>query len=191
MKKQTLILIFLCTVFACTKPPKPPTQMEMDYINLNDKEMAFGESHSLDLDKDGRLDFEFYTILIGDPIAKQDMKKYCARSRISAFLPMNEQEHLPVLNMGDPIPLENFQGYTWYGAAWAELAQKIISVNGPEIWDGEWKDSDHQYLPIQITRNNQRFNGWIELSFNKETEKLILHKAALSTKPEGEVKAGV
>jgi hypothetical protein len=39
--------------------------------------------------------------------------------------------------------------------------------------------------------NKQRFNGWIELSFDTNGEKIILHKAAISKMPEKYVIAGI
>jgi len=46
-------------------------------------------------------------------------------------------------------------------------------------------------LPVQVLVNNQRFNGWVELSFDMSAEKIILHKAAISKLPERGVIAGV
>ena len=191
MKKQTLILIFVSIFFACKKPPSPPKQTEMVYTHLNDKEIPFGQYHSIDLNNDGKLDFDFYTMLVGDPLAQQDKQKYLVGSRLHTLLPVNDQENAPILNQNDPIPFVDFQGYSWYPLSTIELAQKIISMSGPDVWEGLWKDSHHQYLPLQVTVGGQRFNGWIELSFEKETRKLILHKAAVSTKAETAVKAGV
>jgi hypothetical protein len=43
---------------------------------------------------------------------------------------------------------------------------------------------------VQVKKGGQAFLGWIEMSFDKEAEKLILHKAALSTIANKEIKAG-
>jgi hypothetical protein len=46
-------------------------------------------------------------------------------------------------------------------------------------------------LPIQIKKDNKRFNGWVELSFDMDAEKVILHRAAISKLPESQVIAGI
>ena len=104
---------------------------------------------------------------------------------------MNSNENAPVLQKGELVPLENFGGYNWYEVSQIELAQKVTGMTGEPFWEGLWKSSNHDYLPVQILVNNQRFNGWVELSFDINSEKIILHKAAISKLPERFVIAGI
>ncbi len=188
MKKYLIIgLLFFCS--ACKKQENS-NRPGVLYTDLNDKEIKFHDHFFLDLNKDGEADVFFSTLLVGDPIAKQDKKKYYVSSRINSFLPVNSNENAPVLNKGDRVPTGNFQGYTWYEVSWVELVQKVTGISGPSFWEGVWKNSSHQYLPIQVKVNNQRFTGWVELSFDMNEEKIILHKAAISLEPGKELTAG-
>ena len=58
------------------------------------------------------------------------------------------------------------------------------------FWDGLWKNANHKYQPVQIKKEGKPYFGWIELSFDKGTEVVILHKAAISKEPYKAVKAG-
>jgi hypothetical protein len=59
------------------------------------------------------------------------------------------------------------------------------------VWEGNWKTATKKYLPIQVRKNNLRFNGWIELTVDTLHEKIILHRAAISKAGEKEIIAGL
>lgn len=189
MKKGILFFSAIFFLLSCKKPVvnKNPGIL---YTDLGGKEIKFHDILFLDLNKDGQSDIFFSTLYVGDPIAKQDKEKYLVRSSVNSFLPINSNEFAPILNKGENVPIENFSDFSWYEVAQVELAQKVTGVTGPPFWEGEWKDAKHKYLPIQIKVNNQRFNGWIELSFDSEGEKIILHKAAISSEAEKEIRTG-
>jgi hypothetical protein len=44
------------------------------------------------------------------------------------------------------------------------------------FWDGLWKNANHKYLLVQIKKEGKPYFGGIELSFDKRTEVVILHK---------------
>jgi hypothetical protein len=58
------------------------------------------------------------------------------------------------------------------------------------FWDGLWKNVNHKYLLVQIKKEGKPYFGGIELSFDKRTEVVILHKTAISKEPYKAVKAG-
>lgn len=182
-----MLLLFL------TSCDKPVVNMDsgMVYTDLKNKEVKFNEMSSIDINYDGIMDVSFSTLLVGDPVAQQDKQKYLVTSKINCFLPVDNQENAPVLKKGESIPLENFAGYTWYEIAQIELVQKVIGMTGAPLWEGLWKSSNHNYLPVQVKINRQRFNGWIELSFDMNAEKIILHKSAISKLPERVAIAGI
>lgn len=190
MKKILIIFGGILFLAGCKKPLTPAPQ-NMVYTDLYDKKIRFRESFFLDLDKDGIPDIFFHTLLVGDPVAQQDKEKYFVSSRINAYLPVNAQENAPILEKGEPIPINNFNDYTWYEVSLIELAQKVTGVSGPPFWEGTWKSSRHKYLPVQVRVSNSKYNGWIELSFDTDAEKIILHKAAISSEAGIEVIAGV
>ncbi|HYO23056.1 MAG TPA: hypothetical protein VER36_11675, partial [Flavisolibacter sp.] len=78
----------------------------------------------------------------------------------------------------------------WYEVSSIVLAEKVIPLHGEVSWRGLWKEATHHYLPLQVEKNGQIFLGWAEISFNTDTQKLILHKAAISTESGKEIKAG-
>jgi hypothetical protein len=190
MKYYITIISALLILASCDKPVVNP-EPTMNYIDLENKEVKFSESASVDINKDAIVDVRFSTKFLGDPIAKKDMHIYLASSRGSCRLPVDADENAPILFKGDVIPLENFAGHTWYENTQIQLAQKVTEITGDPYWEGLWKSSNHQYLPLQVMVNKQRFNGWIELSFDTNGEKIILHKAAISKMPEKYVVAGI
>ncbi|MGC4038291.1 MAG: hypothetical protein QM764_20175 [Chitinophagaceae bacterium] len=117
--------------------------------------------------------------------------QFLVTSDLYSSLPVNESETTPVKNKNEVIPVEDFDSYNWYNASAIILAQKIIPLTGEEYWEGNWKDVSHRYLSVQVKVNNKRYNGWIELSFDKIAQKTILHRAAISRKAECDVSAGV
>ena len=131
----------------------------------------------------------FNTLLLGDAIGQRDRLQFYANSSIDAFQPVNEQEETPILSKDAPISL-HFPGFTWYDITAIVLAEKVMLVSGETYWDGLWKNASHKYLPVQVKKNGQSFLGWVEMSFDKTAEKLILHKAAISTVAGREIKAG-
>lgn len=169
---------------ACNKPvtdiPPPAGQHpEMRYTDLGNQVIGFNQVASLDLDKDGQKDISFSTLLVGDPIYKVDKMQWLVASSFYTNLPVKE-EHIPVMDTGDSIPTLNFNGYEWFNASQIVLTQKIIGITGNPYWEGDWKQAAHQFIPLQVMRNNALYNGWVEISFSQADEKLILHRAAIS-----------
>jgi hypothetical protein len=195
MKMKILLMTAIVFAASCKKESveKPNTlpELDMSYIDLSGKEIGPGQFIFIDLNNDKRKDVGFSTLLVGDPIEKQDKLQYLVSSDILTSLPVNDEESTRACSKNEVIPIGNFSDHNWYNASAVVLAQKITLLGGDSFWVGKWKDIQHKYLPVQVLVNNKRYNGWVELSFNTETQKIILHKAAISRKAEIEVKAGV
>lgn len=193
MRKILLIIMASVLFLACSKkPPLPsptPSHPAMSYKDLTGKEVKYGQSQYIDVDNDGSVDFKFAVLLVGDPILQRDRVQFYANSGIKRNLLNNDVDESPVLNKGDSIKKDH-NGYTWWEISSIVLAEKIIEYSGTH-WEGLWKNADHKYLPIQIEKNNQLYHGWVELSFNRTEEKLILHKAAISKEEDKSVCAGI
>jgi hypothetical protein len=187
------MIILLLMSGACkkteTKPPEN-THPQMTYTNLLDSAIHFNHFASFDLDGNGEKDIAFSTLLVGDPIYQQDKWQWWVSSSIYTNLPVNGYENIPVLDYLDSIPIHDFSDYQWFNASYVMLAQKIISITNPPYWDGTWKESSHHYVPIQIKKDGELFNGWVEISFNTKDEMVILHQAAVSQEPYKAVMAG-
>jgi len=191
MRKLFLFIIPFLFLFSCKKEetlPKPSKHPAMVYKDLQNAEVIVSHSQSVDIDNDGTKDFAFGVLLIGDPILQRDRLQFIAYSRIDDNLLNNDVDQSPVLNQYDLIS-KIHQGYQWFEISAIVLAEKITTMTDV-FWDGLWKNASHKYLPVQIERNNKLYHGWIELSFDTAAEKLILHRSAISTEENKDVKAG-
>jgi len=192
MKKMFSIVVLLSLLFACRKEQVPiPKTPEMRYLDLGNKEVKFRQWHQIDLDGDNSADFLFSTLHLGDPVLKRDRIQFFASSGFYTFLPIDNSEESAILSKGDKIGSSTPDGHTWYNAAFTVLAEKIIPEAGENYWAGTWMNITHHYLALQVERNGKRYFGWIELSFDKVGEKVVLHKAAISKVENLSVKAGL
>jgi hypothetical protein len=193
MNKYLLYTLMLIIMAGCKKDPvnQPtpgPAHPVMLYKDLKNFEVSKGHSQSLDIDNDGITDCSFSVQLVGDPIMKVDKLQYYVFSRIKRNLLNDVNDESPLLNKYELIKKDH-PGYTWYELSFIVLTQKIISYDG-DTWTGLWKNADHKYLPLQVEKNGNLYHGWIELSMNTVTEKLVLHRSGISTEANKEVKAG-
>jgi len=185
-------LVLLIFLSACTKTPvKPePVAPKMTYLNFSDSAVFFDRSASFDLDGNGEKDIRFSTLLSADPLSQQDKRQWLAICSFNTSLPVNTNENIPVLHLDDLIPINNFSGYSWYNAPGIVLSQKVTGMSAPPYWEGAWKDASHRFIPIQLKKNSLLYNGWVEVSFDKLQEKIILHKSAISQEADKSVLAG-
>lgn len=162
----------------------------MQYTDLQDRTSGMGQPVLLDLDGDGQRDLGFSTIVVGDPQLPGDKLQFYATGSFNTYFPINDNEETPLLAPGAPIHIAAFSGYNWYNAPSVMLVQRVEMVNGFVYWLGNW-NLMHRILPFYILRDNSRYFGWIELSFDTATQKTILHRSAVSLEAEKGVKAGV
>lgn len=181
-------------VCGCTKNPvRPPveTPPEMQYIDLRDSVISFYQFASYDLDGNGQKDIKFSTLLVGDAINKLDKRQWYVSTYLYSFLPVDNNEQIPVLNAKDTIRVNDFDTYNWYNASNIILAEQIIGMQDPPYWRGGWKESVHQYIPVMLKKNDSRYAGWVEISFDKNLEQLILHRAALCKEANRSIVTGI
>ena len=196
MKKIVLAGMIALASVSCkkekitTQPQPPVTNPVMQYLELGNRAIPFGQHSIVDVDRDGQDDLLFSTMLVGDPIHQLDRRMYFVSSSTQTKLLQNNDNQSPVLNKNDQVMLLH-PGYQWLEVTSLLLAEKVVPVQGNSFWRGLWQEANHQYLPIQVHRTNQTFQGWVELSFDKTQERMILHKAALSTEPDKTVRAGI
>lgn len=190
MKKAFILALPILLFTACDDKEVTAPHPEMRYTELNNVSIKFGQHKMLDLDGDNTQDLLFSTVLIGDPIARVDKRRYFVSGAFDAFSLVNVQEETPPLHNGDVITISNPAGFNWYNASSLMLAEKIIEETGPDHWEGNWKNADHKFFPVQLRKNQLRYNGWVEVSFKTDTEEMILHRAAIAIEPGKDVKAG-
>lgn len=194
MNKWSGLLILVMVATSCRKDaitPPAASHPEMTYVDFHDRQIKFNQSISVDLNGDGSKDIYFSTLLVGDPILKRDYMQYFVSSSFFSSLPVNNNEQIPVLSKEAAISLTAHPGYEWYNASNIVLAQKIIGETGTPWWEGEWKNAARKYVPIQVSKDNLLYYGWVEISFDTQAENIIVHKAALCREAGKEVKAGL
>ncbi len=163
----------------------------MDYINLHDSVIMYAHLPALfDFDADGFSDLKFGVTLVGDPVLHQDKRQFTVSSGIHSKLAVNASSYVPVMNKGDLIPIENFNGYEWWLVSSVLLVERVENAGGDIFWQGHWKGVVKKYLPFQMIKNDRRYNGWVELTVNTEQEKIVLHRLALCKEAEEEIAAG-
>jgi hypothetical protein len=192
------VLLVAVALFSCSKkdvvqpdPVPDPNHPNMQYTDLQNAEVKRGKTQSLDIDGDGTKDFAFGVYLVGDAINKEDKIRFAAFSSLAKNLFVDGNNLSPVLSKGQVIPLNGQSPYEWYEISEVLLIEKIIGMVKPPYWQGPWDNMKNKYFSLQVKKNGMRYNGWIELSFDKQDEKIVLHRAAICKEAEKEVKAGL
>ncbi len=191
MRKLFVFVLAASLLSACTKDPLEPGPSPlpvMRYNDLQNAEVRFSQAKSVDIDNDGKADFYFGVTLVGDPLLKRDRWQYIAHSKVGTHLLNDEHDQSPMLHKGDWVYASQ-PGYQWFEISAIVLAEKIVTMT-ETYWEGLWKNAAHKYLPVQLQKDQKTYNGWIELSFDAGSEKLILHRSAISTEANKAVKAG-
>lgn len=189
MKRLSSLFIVLVFI-SCREEVLLPHAPNMKYTELHDTAVAFNQYYGLDVDGDGKRDFSFETLLVGDPVLKRDRKQFYINSKINTFLLVNNQDQVPVLNKEAMITITPPESFQWYEVSASVLAEKIINEDETTYWDGPWKSATHQYIPLLIKKDSVKYTGWIEISFDNQAEKLILHKSAICRESDKDIKAG-
>ncbi|HEY1115358.1 MAG TPA: hypothetical protein VGE66_17420 [Chitinophagaceae bacterium] len=194
MNKLLTLALGLFLLSSCEKSPvgeEPPVDNHprMQYTDLQNFEVKPGTFKRVDLDGNGTNDLLFKTLLVGDALGQRDRLQFYAHTGIGIYQPVNELEEVPQLSTGEAVKVQ-FPGYTWYEITAIVLAEKITPVSGSVHWEGPWKAASHKFLPVMVEREGKAYYGWVELSFDTASEKMTLHRAAISTEAGREVIAG-
>lgn len=197
-KVSSFIIIVVISLTSCRKktitvptPLQPKPIVEMNYTNLNNREIKYQQSGAtLDVNNDNRADLFFGVHLVGDRIYAVDKRQFIVVSSINTSLAVNINEQIFPLSQSDSIKLENFNESNWYNASEIILMERNEFATGTILWRGNWVDRGKKYMPFQVYKNDQRFNGWVELTADKENEKIILHRMAISKQAEKDIIAG-
>ena len=182
MKRTLWLGLISMMAVACRKPPpEPPIQRHPSMVvkDLADSSVALGRYAHFDLDNNGQKDVLFSTQSVGYDNGSIVKQQWTVNTSFYANLPVNSTEQIPVLQYLDSISINDFSGYAWYNASSIVLSQKIYSFTAPPFWEGDWKESYHCFVPVQLVKQDGLYNGWIEVSFSTTTEKLTLHRMAI------------
>ncbi|MBO9593900.1 MAG: hypothetical protein J7599_13415 [Niabella sp.] len=193
---RIVLCCLLVTAIAggCDKKKNPPVpdlpEKAIQYTDLHNRTITFGQQASVDADGNGTDDLVFRTSLVGDPINKEDKRQWRVQVQSTTRLPVNTADHIPVMPQKQPVSIQDFNGYHWSEGVAALLAEKVTNGNDQVFWRGDWMTAVHLFIPFRITRNSRFHTGWIEVSFSTDQEQLILHRAALSLKENQAIETG-
>ena len=194
MKKAHGGVVLLLILLACKKPvgTVPPQIIPgMKYFNLAGQETKYNVPQYVDLDGDGKRDFSFVTYLIGDPLYKRDKIQFSATSGVDRMMLIGQDENTPLFKKGDMIGSDGIPGYQWIEVGSIPLMQKIMEIQKPAYWIGNWKNARHKYMAFQVRDSGKLYYGWFELSTDTTLEKIVLHRAAISREAQTNIKAGL
>ena len=194
MKGKLFLAVAVATLLlmSCKKDDVVITpQPTMEYTNLHDSVVRYAQPPVLfDFDEDGFSDLKFGVILVGDGALGQNKRQFRVSSGIHSKLAVNTLEQVPVMSIGDSIPLSNFNGYEWWLVSSVIMVERVENTAGQVWWQGHWQGAVKKYLPFQMIKNEHRYNGWVELTVNVQEGKIVLHRLAMSKVPEKVIKAG-
>ncbi len=180
-------------LIACRKKEvTPPPQKEtMEYLDLNAQVIGVGERVILDINNDGIRDFRFGEWEYASPGDNAMKQEFFIFTYDAAYSPTDDLEFSMMLEKDQPVTIADPPGYQWANVSQMVLVRNIKhSGTGTHTWSGPWKNVQHKYLPVQITIENKRHAGWIELSMDIEVPKLTLHRAAWCIQPEKDSRTG-
>ncbi|WP_199141775.1 hypothetical protein [Pedobacter sp. ASV12] len=194
MNKHFLViaLFVLCSV-SCRKSDltNPMDNIpQMQYKNLEDRRITFGNSYACDVDDDGVNDFAIHTEYLGKPAERVDCQQFYFSGAFLTYSPVDSNEQTPLLNTGNAIGKNSYANHSWYNATHLLLSEKVITMSGNDYWQGKWKEVSHKYLAFAVKKNGKLHYAWLELSFSQSTEALILHRVGIAVLPERDVFAG-
>src|SRR5688572_27190300 len=95
----TVAIGVACIKRAAEEAPHP----SMHYTYLNDLEVKLNEYSHVDIDGNGTPDYTFHTMMVGDPILKQDKHQFLVGSKIESSLLNDNNDQSPKLDKGDVI----------------------------------------------------------------------------------------
>lgn len=158
----------------------------MEYVPLADRVFKINDPVVLDINKDGRYDFLFYTELFSE--ASNEYAEYRVVPQIESAIAVSAA--VPkVFNENEVIGQSNA------GATWTDdpvvIAKRIEETNPANIyWEGACKEAENKYLGTQLTKDGKVHQCWIRISIVKEKGWLILHDAAIGKEPGKDIIAG-
>ena len=191
------LVLSLVGLFSCSKNSvsdnTESTQpvATMGFKNLNNMEInSASKLVVLDVNDDGDYDLSFDVKRDNEDPKMIRQARFQVASSFYSSLPLNANGEVEPMIQSSYIPTENFKGNTWQKEKTATLIEKNISESGTIRWSGNWANVGKKYLAFQIQKKNDRFSGWIELTEDVFSNKIILHKAAFSKVSGKTIKAG-
>jgi hypothetical protein len=143
----------------------------------------FGETFYLDIDKDGKDDFQFTTVNINKEGSIHT--KYLVNT-------LGENELLTV-DGAAAISNEGAAIEAWGNEAWSKDSGEIIEQvfdGSREKWNGTWSGDRDQYIGIKLVKGENAYEGWVNVSIDQEKATAFVHGYGINRNPNGAISAG-
>lgn len=177
----SIILATITLLSSCREEEVAPAQ-NVRYTDLQNREVGYNQSFSLDADGDGTNEFSFTTGLQQEDGTNQLHYKVVALRSNRVFETSGQATKF---QEGQEITPGNI-----FDKNVSPLVAKVES-NGSIRWEGDWKDASNHYLGIQFSLSDGKmYYGWVRISFNRVTEKLIVHDFAYHKEANSKLLAG-
>ncbi len=189
-----LILMSAGIIFGfrgCTKEKsfEPGPAPEMHYTSHNDLKVIDMNMRSIDVDGDGKNDFSFQVLPVGDPVLQRDRKQFYIYSKTHTALLNDANDFSPALVLDDRI-MPMHQGFAWWEISAVVMAEKITPSVGIPTWEGNFVNASNKFVGFRMQKPDGYYYGWIQLSIDQDKEELKIHKSGIALKPDVVVKAG-
>ena len=192
LMKYILLAAIVVSLTSCEKEKEnSPSHTPMTYTDLSGSVINITTPAGIDISGDGVSDAWFEIWHTREDAQNRDVHRFTVSSGEKSKLLVNPEDATPIITEGTIIKNTANAGYEWEAPASIELAKRILVSNtAAPTWEGAWKDVQRKFLAVQVNQNGGIYNGWIELSFDKAVEKIILYRSAISKEAGKEVMAG-
>ena len=190
------VIIFIATLLlSCEKDRDTsyvPDHPQMVYRDLSQRVVNIATPAGIDIGGDARSDVWFEIWHTKDDAHNKDIHRFSVSSGESSRLMVDStRRKSSIIPGGAIISSAGGNGFAWNAPANPELATRTLVRTAPApTWEGDWKDANHKYLAVQVTQNGLVYNGWIELSFDTATERVILYRSGISKEAGKDIVAG-
>lgn len=163
----------------------------MVYRDLHNETIYTGGLTIIDINDDGIPDFRFVEWEYASPGDNAMKQEFFIFTYEHSFTLTDDVSFTTVREKSASIKTAAPEGFEWANVSNVILVRNIKNAGtGSHTWYGNWLNVQHKFLPVQITVQNKIHTGWIEISLDTTTPKLILHKAAWSKEPDTDIIAG-
>lgn len=161
-------LMLLVSVFLLTTGCDDNDDVKDDVIRLNleDAVARYDQPYVLDIDHNGDSEFVFTTLLVADDLGDHLQFRIVSRHDHAVI---GHDDRVDALDPGKTIVADD-----QFDPDVSVLVVKTTTNEGTE-WPGPWNDTQNKYAGIRFRLHEQRYYGWIRLSFDRSAEELILH----------------
>jgi hypothetical protein len=162
-----------------------------------DQDLSYNKFITIDADNNGRNDFYFTTVLVGQDNLSHLFFQASPVSTSGAKLLLNNSQELVIgmwskaIDAGTPINSSTSSNTIWSNFMIKGMLMDIIeSPSNAKTYDGPWVAMGDKYLAMQITIGGKVHYGWIHLSHIANEARVHITGFAYNNVPSEAITAG-